>query len=95
MMAAISERVALEAEVLVLSGTAGSAPGASAGKPAVVEVRNWMPGKVALAKRALAELLYTVPMFVALLAKLRRGDVALTVSAPPSCCLTGSPPPRN
>ena len=42
-----------------------------------------MPGKAALAKRALAELLYTVRMSVALLlAKLRRGDVALTVSAP-------------
>jgi putative colanic acid biosynthesis glycosyltransferase WcaI len=37
-MAAISERVAREAEVLVLSGTAGSA--AAAGKPAVVEVGN-------------------------------------------------------
>src|SRR5258707_3865826 len=81
-MAAISDRVAQEAEVLVLSGTAGSAAGASAGKPDVVEVRNWMPGKAALAKRAMAELLFTARMFVALLAKLRRGDVALTVPAP-------------
>jgi colanic acid biosynthesis glycosyl transferase WcaI len=81
-MAAISERVAQEADVLVLSGTAGSAVAASAGKPAVVQVRNWMPGKAALLKRALAELLFTVRMFVTLLAKLRRGDVALTVPAP-------------
>jgi colanic acid biosynthesis glycosyl transferase WcaI len=81
-MAAISDRVAQEAEVLVLSGTAGSAVGASAGRPDVVEVRNWMPGKAALAKRAIAELLFTVRMFVTLLAKLRRGDVALTVPAP-------------
>jgi hypothetical protein len=81
-MAAISDRVAQEAEVLVLSGTAGSAAGASAGRPDVVEVRNWMPGKAALAKRAIAELLFTVRMFVTLLAKLRRGDVALTVPAP-------------
>ena len=44
-MAAIAERVAQEAEVLVLSGTAGSATGASAGKPDVVEVRNWMPAR--------------------------------------------------
>jgi glycosyltransferase involved in cell wall biosynthesis len=78
-MAAISERVAQEAEVLVLSGTAGSA---AAGKPQVVEVRNWMPGKAALLKRALAELLFTIRMFAALLVKLRRGDVALTVPAP-------------
>jgi glycosyltransferase involved in cell wall biosynthesis len=81
-MAAISDRVAQEVEVLVLSGTAGSASAASAGKPDVVEVRNWMPGKAALAKRALAELLFTARMFVALLMKLRRGDVALTVPAP-------------
>jgi colanic acid biosynthesis glycosyl transferase WcaI len=46
-MAAISERVAREAEVLVLSGTMGSAAAVAAGKPAVVEVRNWMPGKAA------------------------------------------------
>ena len=81
-MAAISERVAQEAEVVVLSGTAGSAAAVAAGKPAVVEVRNWMPGKAALFKRALAELLFTIRMFVALLVKLRRGDVALTVPAP-------------
>ena len=41
-----------------------------------------MPGKAALLKRALAELLFTMRMFAALLVKLRRGDVALTVPAP-------------
>ncbi|MEH2544327.1 colanic acid biosynthesis glycosyl transferase WcaI [Bradyrhizobium sp. AZCC 2262] len=81
-MAAIGERVARKAEVLVLSGTAGSAAKAAAGKPAVVEVKNWMPGKAALLKRALAELLFTIRMFATLLLKLRRGDVALTVPAP-------------
>ncbi len=81
-MAAISERVAPEAEVLVLSGTAGSAAAAAAGKPQIVEVGNWMPGKAALLKRALAELLFTIRMFVALLIKLRRGDVTITVPAP-------------
>ena len=81
-MAAISERVTREAEVVVLSGTAGSAAAASNGKPAIVEIRNWMPGKAALGKRALAELLFTTRMFAALLVKLRRDDVALTVPAP-------------
>ena len=81
-MAAISGHAAQEAEVLVLSGTAGSASAASAGRPEIVEVRNWMPGKAALSKRALAEVLFTVRMFFALLARLRRGDVALTVPAP-------------
>jgi putative colanic acid biosynthesis glycosyltransferase WcaI len=81
-MAAISERVAGQADVLVLSGTAGSATAASAGKVRVVEVRNWMPGKAALLKRALAEALFTARMFFAMLAKLRRGDVTITVPAP-------------
>ena len=81
-MAAISERVAREAEIVVLSGTAGSAAAASSGKPAIVEIRNWMRGRAALLKRALAELLFTIRMFTALLVKLRRGDVAITVPAP-------------
>ncbi|NOJ41224.1 glycosyltransferase family 4 protein [Bradyrhizobium australiense] len=81
-MAAISDRVAREADVLVLSGTTGSAIPVQAGKPEIVEVKNWMPGKSALGKRAMAELLFTVRMFFVLLARLRRGDVTLTVPAP-------------
>ncbi len=81
-MAAISERAAREADVVVLSGTAGSAAAGQADKPDIVEVRNWIPGKAALGKRAMAELLFTVRMFFVLLARLRRGDVALTVPAP-------------
>ena len=81
-MASISERVARDAEVLVLSGTAGSAAMAASGKPAVIDVKNWMPGKAALGKRALAELLFTFRMFFVVLARLRRGDVTLTVPAP-------------
>jgi glycosyltransferase involved in cell wall biosynthesis len=81
-VAAISARIAHESDVLVLSGTAGSAASRSAGKPEVVEIRSWMPGKAALLKRALAELLFTARTFVAMLARLRRGDVTLTVPAP-------------
>lgn len=81
-MAAISDRVAQEAAVLVLSGTPASATSASAGRPEVVEVGNWMPGKGALVRRAMAELLFTLRMFITLLVELRRGDVTLTVPAP-------------
>jgi glycosyltransferase involved in cell wall biosynthesis len=81
-MAAIANRVAEDAEVLVLSGTPGSASPASSGQVGVEEIRNRMPGKAALLKRATAELLFTVRMFAALLTTLRRGDVALTVPAP-------------
>src|SRR5258707_13704053 len=73
-MAAIANRVAEDAEVLVLSGTPGSASPASSGQVGVEEIRNWMPGKAALLKRATAELLFTVRIFAALLTRLRRGD---------------------
>jgi glycosyltransferase involved in cell wall biosynthesis len=81
-MAAIANRTALETEVLVLSGMSGSAAAASPGRPTVTEIRNWMPGKAALIRRASAEVLFTIRIFSALLMKLRRGDVALTVTAP-------------
>lgn len=81
-MAAIANRIAEDSEVLVLAGMSGSAAAAAPGRPAVTEIRNWMPGKAALIKRATAELLFTGRIFVALLAKLRRGDVVLTVTAP-------------
>jgi colanic acid biosynthesis glycosyl transferase WcaI len=83
-MAKISEHLAAEAPVLVLSGTAGSAADGSTPSmgPAVVEIKNRMPAKAALLKRAAAEACFAVRAFVALLMKLQRGDVAVTVTAP-------------
>ncbi len=81
-MAAISNQLAQEFEVLVVSGTAGSASRASVGKLDVVEIMNWMPSKAALGRRAFAEVLFTCRIFGTLLLRLRRGDVALTVPAP-------------
>ncbi len=83
-MAAIAGRLAQDAPVLVLSGTAGSASVGSghSSAPAVVEIRNWMPGKAALLKRAVAEILFVIRVFWTLLRRLQRGDVALTVTAP-------------
>ena len=83
-MSAIAGHLALDAPVLVLSGTSGSAsaqPGNS-NQPTVIEIKNWMPGKAALIKRATAEILFIVRVFLALLRRLRPGDVALTVTAP-------------
>src|SRR4051812_45196072 len=81
-MAAIANRIGSEARVLVLSGMSGSAAAPSPGRPEVTEVRNWLPGKAVLIKRAAAEVLFTARIFVALLTMLRRGDVVLTVTAP-------------
>ena len=83
-MAAIANHLAAEAPVLVLSGTPGSAchEPIEPGRPAVVEIRNRIPQKAALVRRALAESLFSLRVFAALLAKLRRHDVVLTVTAP-------------
>lgn len=83
-MAKISEHLAAEAPVLVLSGTAGSAANGSTASmgPAVVEIKNRMPAKAALLKRAAAEACFAVRVFVALLKRLQRGDVVVTVTAP-------------
>jgi colanic acid biosynthesis glycosyl transferase WcaI len=83
-MAAIANHVAAEMPVLVLSGMPGSANEAAigSGRPAVIEIRNRMGAKAALVRRATAELLFTLRMFFALLMRLKRGDVVLTVTAP-------------
>ena len=83
-MSAIAEHLALEFPVLILSGTSGSATNdsASSSRPAVVEIKNWIPAKAALVRRAAAEAAFTMRAFLALLSKLQRGDVVLTVTAP-------------
>ncbi len=83
-MSKIAEHLAAERPVLVLSGWAGSATPepASSKRPVVVEIKNRMVAKGALIRRAAAEASFTVRAFVAALGTLRRGDVALTVTAP-------------
>jgi len=83
-MSAIARHLTTEAPVLVLSGTPGprSPEPASSGEPSVVEIKNRMPGKSALVRRAIAEILFVLRIFLTLLMKLQRGDVALTVTAP-------------
>jgi colanic acid biosynthesis glycosyl transferase WcaI len=82
-MAEISEHVAARHPVLVLSGTPGSATSdAVPNRPVVAEVRNRIPEKGALLRRALAELAFTARAFAAVMQQAQRGDVVLTVTAP-------------
>lgn len=83
-MAEIACRLAPKHEVLVLSGSPGPLPASHVGpgKPTVLAVKNRMAKKAALIRRAAAELLFAVRIFLALLKHLRRGDVVLTVTAP-------------
>jgi colanic acid biosynthesis glycosyl transferase WcaI len=83
-MLAIANHLARDFPVLVLSGSAGSASGKpdQSGQPGVIEIKNWIPAKAALIRRATAEILFGMRMFLALLKKLQPGDVVLTVTAP-------------
>src|SRR5579859_7491998 len=83
-MAEIASHLAADAEVLVLSGTPGSGSSAAqrTGRPTVAEIKNRIPEKGALMRRAAAEVLFTLRAFFALLRNARRGDVVLTVTAP-------------
>jgi glycosyltransferase involved in cell wall biosynthesis len=84
LMAAIAGHLASETPLVVLSGMPGSAnqEAINSGRPAVVEIRNRMGAKAALIQRATAEMFFTIRVFVALLGRLRSGDVVLTVTAP-------------
>jgi len=83
-MAEIACRLASEHEVVVLSGSPGALPASQTGvgKPRVIAVKNRMAGKAALVRRGLSELLFVLRIFLALLRRLRRDDVVLTVTAP-------------
>lgn len=83
-MAEIACRLAANSDVVVLSGSPGVPTAAQAGKgrPRVVAVKNRIAGKAALVRRATAEILFALRMFLALARELRRGDAVLTVTAP-------------
>jgi colanic acid biosynthesis glycosyl transferase WcaI len=83
-MSAIAEHLAAEVPVLILSGTSGSATGDAtpSNRPTVIEIKNRIPAKAALLRRATAEISFTMRAFLALMSKLQRGDVVLTVTAP-------------
>jgi glycosyltransferase involved in cell wall biosynthesis len=70
--------------VLVLSGTSGAPPHPpqNVDQPLVVEIKNSIPRKTELQKRALLEIVFAIRTFIALLTRLSRGDVVLTVTAP-------------
>jgi colanic acid biosynthesis glycosyl transferase WcaI len=68
------------------SNSSESKPSSSGSKPSnqpvVVEIKNWIPAKTALIRRAAAEASFTMRALLALLKTLQRGDVVLTVTAP-------------
>ena len=83
-MTEIAEELAKSSEVVVISGAPGSAdmsPSAP-GKPEIIEIKSWWPGKGALVSRSFADLLFSLQAVFAVLKHARAEDVVLTVTAP-------------
>jgi colanic acid biosynthesis glycosyl transferase WcaI len=80
----IAEHLAAKVPVLVLSGTLGSASNYStrSNGPTIVEIKNRMPAKAALFRRAIAEAVFALRAFWAVLIRARSGDMLLTVTTP-------------
>src|SRR6266480_3126790 len=82
-LAAIAEGLAIDNEVIVLSGSPNSASQVGdQTKPVVIEIRNWIPPKNTLIRRALAISLLAVRMFFATLMRTNRGDIIFCVTTP-------------
>jgi glycosyltransferase involved in cell wall biosynthesis len=83
-MTDIAEALALENQVVVLSGTPNSGSNLpwKPGEPAVVEIRSWWPGKSALVSRSFAAVLFAVQTFFAVLKHSRTEDAILCVTTP-------------
>jgi colanic acid biosynthesis glycosyl transferase WcaI len=81
-MAAIANGLSTDCEVLVISGTAHSVSVAKTTRPRVVEVSTWTLDKDALARRAIAMVLFSIKMFFATLKHVTKNDVVLSVTTP-------------
>jgi len=94
-MAAIAEGLAVDNQVVVLSGSPNSManPGADQKTPTVIEIQNWTPQKDALVRRAIAISLLASRVFLATLMRARRNRHRLlchhTLHAALCCSIRG------
>src|SRR5689334_863788 len=80
-MTEIAGHLGKTSEVLVLSGTPGSAI-ENSGRVIVRELRRRMTVKADLVKRGVSELSFAIRAMMAVLRTARRGDIVLAVTAP-------------
>jgi colanic acid biosynthesis glycosyl transferase WcaI len=83
-MAAIAEGLAIDHEVVVLSGSphSGSKPGTDRTNPTIVEIPSWNAQKDALIRRAITISLLALRMFFSTLLRAKRNDIVFCVTAP-------------
>jgi glycosyltransferase involved in cell wall biosynthesis len=78
----IAEEIAQDDDVIVLSGTRGSASAGGDRRPRVIELATWTPPKGALLQRGLAMLLFAVTVFGSLLRRSNRSTTVIAVTTP-------------
>ena len=83
-MTQIAEELSCDSRVIVITSAPGSASKLplSEGKPEVIEIKSWWPGKSALVSRTFAAVLFSVQVFLAVLKHARSDDVLLSVTTP-------------
>jgi len=83
-MTDIAEDLSRESQVLVITSAPGSASDSppTSGKPEVIEIKSWWPGKSALVSRTFAAVLFSAQVFFAVLKHTGSDDVLLSVTAP-------------
>jgi colanic acid biosynthesis glycosyl transferase WcaI len=83
-IAAIAEGLAIDNQVVVLSGSSNSMfkAGEEQKKPTVIEIQNWTPQKDALLRRAISISLLALRMFLSTLMHARRNDIVFCVTTP-------------
>lgn len=82
-LGAIADAIALDMQVVVLSGTPGSAkPKCGNYTPEVVEIKNWRPPKQALVRRLIASSALAMRLFWAVCRRARPRDVVMSVTSP-------------
>ncbi|MFY9953178.1 glycosyltransferase [Bradyrhizobium sp.] len=83
-MTDIAEELARQGRVLVITSAPGSASKSppTAGKPEVIEIKSWWPGKSALVSRTFAAVLFSIQVFLAVLRHARSDDALLSVTTP-------------
>lgn len=83
-MAAIAEGLAIDHQVVVLSGSpkSGSKAGKDRTNPTVIEIQNWSAPKDALIRRTITISLLALRMFFSTLVRVKRSDIVFCVTAP-------------
>jgi glycosyltransferase involved in cell wall biosynthesis len=83
-MTELANDLALKSRLLVITSSPQFQPvrHSELGRPEVVEIKSWWPGKSALVSRSLAAIFFSIQVFISVLKHARKEDVVLSVTTP-------------